>query len=154
MTPKSTRVGRAGAAVGGFTLIELMIAAAIVAILAAIALPTYGRYITRSRIPEATSNLAVWQTKMEQWFQDNQSYYGSDGSTCGVSSPNTGSSYFTFSCVASSKSAYVLTATGTSSMAGFNYTIDQDGTKTSTITATGWAATSSSCWITNTGGTC
>jgi type IV pilus assembly protein PilE len=154
MSPYSTRVGRASSAARGFTLIELMIAAAIVAILTAIALPSYSRYITRSKIPEATSNLAVWQTKMEQWFQDNQTYYATDGSSCGVSSPNTTSENFTFSCAASSKSAYVLTATGKSSMAGFAYTIDQDGTKTSTITATGWAATSSSCWITNTGGTC
>ena len=137
----------------GFTLIEVMIVVAIVAILSAVALPSYTRYITRSHIPEATNALASWQLKMEQWFQDNQTYYSSSGGTCGVTAPST-SSYFTFSCSASSKTAYMLYATGTGKMAGFNYTIDQDGTKTSSITASGWTGSSSSCWITNSGGTC
>jgi type IV pilus assembly protein PilE len=138
---------------GGFTLIEVMIVVAIVAILSAVALPAYNRYVTRSRIPEATSNLASWQVKMEQWFQDNQTYYAKNASNCGVSSPGS-SNYFSFSCKASSTEAYVLTATGSGSMAGFEYTIDQDGSKTSTITASGWEGASSSCWISKSGGEC
>ena len=58
----------------GFTLIELMITMVVLAILAAIAIPSYTDYILRGKIPEATSNLQAAKTKMEQYFQDNRSY--------------------------------------------------------------------------------
>jgi len=141
----------------GFTLIEVMIVVAIIAILAAIALPAYSDYIRRGRIPEATSNLSSQRVKMEQWFQDNQTYYTTSTNTaCGVAVPTT-TTYFTFTCVASSATKYVLTATGisTGTMAGFVYTIDESGNRTSAITGvSGWTATSSTCWITNKGGAC
>ena len=144
-------------ATGGFTLIEVMIVVAIVAILAALAMPLYIDYIRRGRIPEATSNLSSQQVKMEQWFQDNQTYYTSSTNTaCGVAVPTT-TTYFAFSCVASSATKYVLTATGVTggTMAGFVYTIDESGNRTSAVTGvSGWTASSSTCWITNKSGIC
>ena len=50
----------------GFTLLELMIAVAIVAILAAIALPSYSDYIKRAKLVEAQNALADFRVKMEQ----------------------------------------------------------------------------------------
>ncbi|MFT4241071.1 MAG: type IV pilin protein [Acidovorax sp.] len=159
--PNGLRVGARG-----FTLIEVMITVAIIGILAAIALPSYSDYVRRGRIPEATSNLQTTYAKMEQWFQDNKAYYVSSSSTaaCGVAMPGTSTtgttgtlSYFTFTCTPSSSTAYKVTATGITGgpMAGFTYTIDQDGTRTSTITGvSGWTGTSSTCWITNKGGVC
>ena len=142
----------------GFTLIEVMIVVAIIAILAAIAMPVYSDYIRRGRIPEATSNLAALQVKMEQWFQDNQYYYKSASATgtCGVDAP-TATTYFTFNCTPLTATTYLWTATGITgtTMAGFYYTINQDSVRTSTITGvTGWTATSNTCWITNKGGVC
>src|SRR5258708_25584757 len=60
----------------GFTLIELMVTVAIVAILAGIAIPSYTSYITRSKLLEATSNLLGMRTKLELYFQDNRTYAG------------------------------------------------------------------------------
>ena len=70
----STRpANRAG---GGFTLIELMVVCAIVAILAAIAIPAYSDYIKRSHIIEATSRLSDLRVRLEQFFLDNRTYTG------------------------------------------------------------------------------
>ncbi len=58
----------------GFTLIEMMITVAIVAILASVALPSYSEYVLRSKTEEATSGLAELRVRMEQYFQDNRKY--------------------------------------------------------------------------------
>jgi type IV pilus assembly protein PilE len=138
----------------GFTLIEVMIVIAIIAILAGVAMPSYVDYLRRGRVPDATATLSTLQVKMEQWFQDNRSYYTSASvKTCGVTA--SASSHFSFSCAASSDTAYVWTASGTGAMAGFRYTVNQDGTQTSAVTGvSGWTASSSSCWITKKGGVC
>ena len=50
----------------GFTLIELMITVAIIAILAAVAIPSYGEYVRRGRVTEAVRALSGMRVKMEQ----------------------------------------------------------------------------------------
>ena len=42
----------------GFSLIELMIVVAIIGVLAAIAMPNYNQYVTRSRITEGVAGLS------------------------------------------------------------------------------------------------
>jgi type IV pilus assembly protein PilE len=148
----------------GFTLIELLIAVAIIGILAAIALPAYGNYVTRGKIPGATSNLAGKRVQMEQFYQDNRTYVGSDPAVAPLgpcSTDTTSSKYFTFSCTgvggAPTATTYIIQAVGTGTMAGFIYTVNQSNAKTSTITSpanTVFQATSNLCWITSTGGAC
>lgn len=58
----------------GFTLIELMIVVAVVAILAAIALPSYQEQIRKSRRAQARSDLAEIAQGLERSFTVNRGY--------------------------------------------------------------------------------
>jgi len=53
----------------GFTLIELMIVVAIIAILAAIAVPAYQNYIIRSKVTEALTSADMARTAVSETFQ-------------------------------------------------------------------------------------
>lgn len=58
----------------GFTLIELMITLAIVAILAAIAIPNYNEYVRRSRRNEAREAVMTTSAALEKYFLNNNEY--------------------------------------------------------------------------------
>ena len=62
----------------GFTLIELMIAVVVVAILAMVALPAYQDSIHRNRRSEAVTALMAVQQAQERW-RSNHSRYANDG---------------------------------------------------------------------------
>jgi len=59
----------------GFTLIELMIAIAIIGILAAVALPAYSDYVIRAKRVEATGLLLELSSFMERFFTENGQYH-------------------------------------------------------------------------------
>ncbi|WP_312738741.1 pilin [Stenotrophomonas sp.] len=54
----------------GFTLIELMIVVAIIAILAAIALPAYQDYVARSQVSEAMTLSGGAKTAVTEYYAD------------------------------------------------------------------------------------
>jgi type IV pilus assembly protein PilE len=58
----------------GFTLIEVMITVAIVAILSAIAYPSYREYIDRSKRAEAQSMLVEAAQWLERYYAENRTY--------------------------------------------------------------------------------
>ncbi|WP_093300178.1 type IV pilin protein [Variovorax sp. NFACC27] len=155
MTQQPARSRIANSRSHGFTLIEIMIVVAIVGILAAIAVPLYGEYVLRGRIPDATSNLSALAVRMEQGYQDSRSYNLSGSTTkCLIDTQTTAltstNKSFDFSCTATADT-FTLKASGkTSTMPGFEFTLDQKGGKTSKG-KTGWTA-GTNCWITNKGG--
>ncbi len=60
----------------GFTMIELMVVVVVVGILAAIAIPIYGKYIKNARISEATGRIGEIVTASKAWAQENQDAAG------------------------------------------------------------------------------
>ncbi len=66
MTAIHHRAATAARRMRGFTLIELMIAVAVVAILATIALPTYQNYVMRARRADAKQALSLMANWMER----------------------------------------------------------------------------------------
>ena len=137
----------------GFTLIEVMITVAVVAILAAIALPSYSQYILRARIADAAQGLSDMRLKMEQYFQDRRTYEGA--CETGTVAPPPVSPYFTYSCPVRSSTAYTVEAAGKAgtSLAAFKFTIDQNNARRTTAVPAGWT-TSDSCWVLRKDGSC
>lgn len=139
----------------GFTLIEVMIVVAIIAILAAVAVPSYTDYIRRGKLPEAFSGLSDYKVKMEQYYQDNRSYGAAacvDTNTPLWGAFPVAQKNFTFSCALSAGGqGFTLTADGTvGSAIGHTYTLDNGNAKNTTkfkgvaVTQQGWCVSSAS----------
>lgn len=133
----------------GFTLIEVLVTVAIVAILAAIAMPSYTAYVQRSRVPAALDALSSYFTRMEQRFQDTGSYAA--GANCAVALPTAAN--YTLSCVlVNAGQGYLATATGAGPMAGYAYTINHLGARATTAHPKG--APAAACWSIRGGAAC
>jgi type IV pilus assembly protein PilE len=143
----------------GFTLIELMVTIAILAILVGIALPSYTSYITRSKIQEATSNLLAMRTKLEQYFQDSRTYVGACAAGTVAPLPGTAGTlkYFTISCPPANLTAttYLIQADGMGSdLAGLTLSIDQANIRRTASVPSGWTLPSANCWVSKKSGDC
>lgn len=89
----------------GFTLVELMIVIAIVAILVALALPSYTQYIRKANRGEAQQLLLNWANNQEIWRASHTTYAGSGD----IAVPT--HDKYTFAVSGESATAFTLTAT-------------------------------------------
>jgi len=123
---------------GGFTLIELMIAVAVVAILARIAFPSYVEYLKRGHRSSAQSLMLDLANREQQYLLDNRSFLGGGASAVttllplGV--PQEVSTYYTMTITATAgpPPTFEVKATpkaGTVMAGESPFTVDQDGTR-------------------------
>ncbi|MEI2261280.1 MAG: type IV pilin protein [Stenotrophomonas indicatrix] len=118
----------------GFTLIELMITVAVIAILAAVAIPSYSEHVRKSRRAQAKADLVELAQQLERFHTVQNTY---SGMTLPFTvSPREGKSYYTLSLSgAATSSAFTLQAvpgTGQDKDKCGTLTLDQAGRKTPT----------------------
>lgn len=145
----------------GFTLIELMIVVAIVAILAAVALPSYQDSIRKSRRADAHAALQAAQLAQEKYRLNNTTYFASTGNNfsgaaaefsrvcaAGATSCTSTNGYYrlTSTVGASGLAAtdYIVTATATGSQAADTHCATISVAQTAT--AVTYSGTSTDCW--------
>jgi type IV pilus assembly protein PilE len=140
----------------GFTLIELMIVVAIIAILAAVAIPNYSTYVTRGKLAEAATALSSLRVGFEQYYQDNRTYVNAaNPGGCAVDVTLSNTKNFTFSCSGISPTTFLITATGIAGAGGFIFDVNQSNFKTTPAVPAHWALpTPNNCWVTKPGGVC
>jgi type IV pilus assembly protein PilE len=102
----------------GFTLIELMVAVAIVGIIVAIGYPAYNDQVRKSRRSEGMGELLQMADRMERHYSDIGTYSQSDGSNMTASvllgSSSTTNGYYTLAVVgATNNTSFTLSAAPT-----------------------------------------
>jgi type IV pilus assembly protein PilE len=140
----------------GVTLIELMVAVAIVAILAGIAYPSYRDYLIRGYLADASNGLAALRAQMERHYQDNRTYAtsGSFTTPCAADVAQRSFGNFVVSCDGTpTGTTFRLAATGSGPAAGFILTVDQSDARATTAAPSGWP-TCASQWMLRKGTPC
>ena len=128
----------------GFSLIELLIAVAIIDILAAIAIPMYSDYVTRSRRADGQAKLMQVAQELERCYTQFSKY---DDDNCSVSASGTvisAQGFYVIGASVPTPSTFTLTATPQNEQA------DDTDCKTLTLTHLGEQSATGddkdSCW--------
>lgn len=111
----------------GFTLIELVIVVAVVAILLSIAIPSYLDSVVRSRRSDAMTTLTRYANQQEIFYSNTNSY----STNLGLSSSSS-EGYYVISTPAASATAYTVQATpvnGSSQSGDGSFRITSTGQK-------------------------
>jgi len=99
----------------GFTLLELIIAVAIVGILAAVATPMYSGMVEKSRRSDAITTLLNMSMELEKWRAVNTTYTNNLTNIGYTSTSPEG--YYTLAISNATANTYTITATATGAQA-------------------------------------
>lgn len=117
----------------GFTLVELLIAVAILGILTAVAVPQYAGYISNTRLNNAQNNLRAIYMKQQEYMTNNNVYYSPGACGDNAAAINTNlfggqsiiqDNFYTY-CITQTTTTD-FTAIATNSSTGDTYTIDEN----------------------------
>lgn len=118
----------------GVTLIELMIVVVIIGIIAAIALPSYQRYIERTRAGDAQANLMSLAQAMERYHTQKGTYVGAAVGKGGIFPAEApldgGRKYYNLEIVSATATTYTLRAAPKNGQGGGNIELDSTGART------------------------
>jgi len=102
--PTHRSLPAAGRRAAGFSLVELMVAVAIIGILVAIAVPSYNQYLIRANKSAAKAVLMEAASRQEQYIVQNRSYFvtttDNDFSGLGMTIPSDVQRAYTFTITA------------------------------------------------------
>ena len=123
----------------GFTLIELMIVIAIVAVLATVAIPSYQNYTKKAAISELLQAAAPYRSDVELCVYNTNGVDNCTAGKNGIQANITDSTQKYLKSVAVKSG--VITVTGQGSLDGVSYTLTASGNASSGVS---WAAKCSS----------
>lgn len=129
----------------GLTLIELMVALVMVAILTAVALPSYRQYVQKSRRADATTTLLTLAQAMERWYSERGTYAGATVGSGGLMRSSSPQGFYTLSITAQDANGFSISAAPAGAQTGDacgSYTLEEDGTRS----LSGATLTSAQCW--------
>jgi len=144
----------------GFSLIELMVTVAVVAILSAIAIPAYNSYVLRSHRSEAMNALTSNRQQLERCYSQNFSYLGCPTTVGGAATTvcaaavSTTNGYYQVSCPVLTATTFQLQALAlgrqVQDSSCYSMTVTNSGLQAAKATAAaGGGVTTLTCWGSN-----
>jgi type IV pilus assembly protein PilE len=137
----------------GFTLVELMISVAVLAIPAVIAVPAYNQYVRRANRTDATKTLMLDAQALERCYSQTFAYAGCPGAAVGAAPSVEGKYTVTIAvpdpAAPAGTASYIITATPLAATqvadtACASFTLNTQGTQFAKDS--GGAANTQTCW--------
>lgn len=126
----------------GFTLIEMMMVIAIMAILVTIVVPSYQDYMRKGKRSDGVSGLLKMQLSQEKWRANNTTY----ATFANLGSPTTEHGYYVLSVANNTATGYIGKATAQGEQAKDTEGGTSCKVLTMTVSSSGVVRSPSDCW--------